>query len=188
MPHMEPTLATAFIVAFFVMNFVQERRFAQRGVDTRGDLPIGRGWFVLGKASMVLAWISIIVEAWVADLRVVSLGAWLPWVAVSLEALGMSVIALGYAYLGDANQIGLTPHTIRIRREGPYRVSRNPIYVGFHLLTAAALLYTANPVVLVLAATSVAIHHAVVLSEERHLERVFGDEYREYRARVRRYL
>ena len=127
-------------------------------------------------------------QAWVADLRVVPTGVWLPWIAVGLEALGIVVIALGYSFLGDANQIGLTKQPRYVRTGGPYSLSRNPIYLGFHLLSAAAVLYTANPVVLILALLSVALHHAIVLAEERHLDSTLGAEYREYRARVRRYL
>ncbi len=185
---MQAVLATSFVVAFFLMNQCQEWSFRKRQLDSRGDLPIARGPFVLAKLSMVLAWLSILVECWVLDLRVVALGPSAPWVAVGLEALGIAVIAAGYVSLGNANQMGLTRHPTHVRTGGVYRMSRNPIYLGFHLLSAAAVLYTANPLVLVLATTSVALHHRIVLAEERHLDRTLGAEFRAYRARVRRYL
>lgn len=185
---MQPALATAFVLLFFVLNFVQERTLRRRAVDPRGTLPIARGPFALAKLSMVLAWLGIVAQAYMADLRVVALGTVIPWLAVSLEALALGLIALGYHALGDANQMGLAEHPARVRTSGVYRVSRNPIYVGFHALSLAATLYTANPVVLLFALTSVVLHHAIVRAEERHLEQALGAEYRAYRAQVRRYL
>jgi protein-S-isoprenylcysteine O-methyltransferase Ste14 len=97
------------------------------------------------------------------------------------------VIALGYRSLGDGNQMGLSGSP-KLRVTGVYRWSRNPIYVGFHLMTLGAVLYTLNPFVLLLAVTSIAVHHAVVLAEEAHLTRQVGASYAEYRRRVRRYI
>jgi protein-S-isoprenylcysteine O-methyltransferase Ste14 len=49
-------------------------------------------------------------------------------------------------------------------------------------------LYTLNPAVLLVSTFVVAVHHKIVLAEEQHLSRVFGDEYAHYRRRVRRYV
>ena len=72
---------------------------------------------------------------------------------------------------------------------GPFRFTRNPMYLG---LTAgyfglALLVNQAWPVVL-LPAVLVALTTLVIEREERHLARTFGAEYDAYRARVRRWL
>lgn len=72
---------------------------------------------------------------------------------------------------------------------GPYRFSRNPMYVG---LTAAytGLSVMANtlwPIVLLPLALA-ALHGIVIRREERYLAAHFGSEYTEYRRRVRRWL
>jgi protein-S-isoprenylcysteine O-methyltransferase Ste14 len=72
---------------------------------------------------------------------------------------------------------------------GPFRITRNPMYLtlvtsylggtlAFHLEWGFVLLI---PVVL-------ALHFGVILREERYLEAKFGDAYREYRRRVRRWF
>jgi protein-S-isoprenylcysteine O-methyltransferase Ste14 len=78
--------------------------------------------------------------------------------------------------------------TARLVTGGPYRFSRNPIYTGgtIGLLGLALLLDTATGVAVVAALALGA--HSVVLAEERYLEAKFGDEWRNYRSRVRRWL
>ena len=72
---------------------------------------------------------------------------------------------------------------------GPYRFTRNPMYLGLTLIYVGVAVW-ANalwPIVL-LPAVLVVMHYGVIKREERYLERIFGDEYREYRRRVRRWL
>jgi protein-S-isoprenylcysteine O-methyltransferase Ste14 len=78
--------------------------------------------------------------------------------------------------------------TERVLTEDALRVSRNPMYTGrtVGLLGLALLLDTATgvAVVAVLALTA----HGLAREEERYLEAKFGDEYRGYRSRVRRWM
>ncbi|MFI7059411.1 methyltransferase family protein [Kribbella sp. NPDC050124] len=72
--------------------------------------------------------------------------------------------------------------------KGPYAISRNPMYVGWILLQLGVGLITRSGwVVATMPLVGAAIHREVV-GEERGLTTKFGDEYREYRANVRRYL
>jgi len=67
--------------------------------------------------------------------------------------------------------------------------SRNPIYVGMLLLYAGIGIAARSPWVLILALPLVIIlHFGVVAREETYLEQRFGDAYRAYKARVRRWL
>ena len=79
--------------------------------------------------------------------------------------------------------------TGKIIASGPYAFTRNPMYLsltigyigaGFILNTFWAPILAPFPLF--------AIHYGVVLREERYLERVLGDDYREYRRRVRRWI
>ncbi|MFN4088918.1 MAG: methyltransferase family protein [Alphaproteobacteria bacterium] len=72
---------------------------------------------------------------------------------------------------------------------GVYRVTRNPMYLGMAALHAGlALLLDAPAALLLLVPAVLAIHFGVILREERYLEATFGEPYRAYRARVRRWL
>lgn len=79
--------------------------------------------------------------------------------------------------------------TAALVTSGPYRVSRNPMYVGFtcFYLGAACWVNSLWPL-LALPVVLVVIQRGVIAREEAYLERRFGDEYRAYRAAVRRWL
>ena len=72
---------------------------------------------------------------------------------------------------------------------GPYRFSRNPMYVGLILayLGEAGLLRQMWPVVL-LPLTVAYIHYIVIPVEEARLRETFPEQYEQYRSRVRRWL
>ena len=72
---------------------------------------------------------------------------------------------------------------------GPYRFTRNPMYVGLVLayLGEAGLLKQLWPV-LVLPLTVAYLNWTVIPVEEAKLEEVFPDEYEQYRSRVRRWI
>ena len=67
--------------------------------------------------------------------------------------------------------------------------SRNPIYLGMFLVYLGIGLVVRSPSILLLAVPlAITIHYGVVVREEAYLERRFGDAYREYKARVGRWL
>jgi protein-S-isoprenylcysteine O-methyltransferase Ste14 len=73
--------------------------------------------------------------------------------------------------------------------EGPYRVSRNPMYAGLVavLVGLVLLLQSLSPVVVPVLFAWI-LHQRFVLPEERMLDGRFGDAYTDYRRRVRRWL
>ncbi len=72
---------------------------------------------------------------------------------------------------------------------GPFRFSRNPMYVGLTLLylSISLILNTAWPLVF-LPGALLLMQFGVIKREETYLEGLFGQDYRQYRARVRRWL
>lgn len=101
--------------------------------------------------------------------------------------------ALGIAALLSFRRAGTAvepwkPSTALVAN-GPYRFSRNPIYVGMAAVVLALALALDNAWVIVfLVPTLVAIRYGVIAREEAYLERKFGDGYRRYKQSVRRWL
>ena len=72
---------------------------------------------------------------------------------------------------------------------GPFRFTRNPLYVSLTgLYVGLSLLVNALWPLVLLPGVLVVMQRGVIEREERYLERKFGDEYRRYRARVRRWV
>ena len=84
--------------------------------------------------------------------------------------------------------VPIQPTTALVVR-GPYRFTRNPMYLGLAALyVGVALLINSLWPLVVLPVVLIVIRWGVVAREEAYLEREFGDEYRAYQARVRRWL
>ena len=76
-----------------------------------------------------------------------------------------------------------------IVRTGPYRFSRNPIYLSFSLLVLGLAVWSNDLWLLVTLVPAVGVISTVVIPrEERFLERNFRDQYLSYKAAVRRWL
>jgi protein-S-isoprenylcysteine O-methyltransferase Ste14 len=73
--------------------------------------------------------------------------------------------------------------------DGPFRYTRNPLYVGLTLLyTGAGLLIPSIWPLLLLVPVLLVMRWGVIGREERYLTRKFGEPYRAYLTRVRRWL
>ena len=110
---------------------------------------------------------------------------------------GGSLILAGLALSGAVmRQFGraatpVTPWRVtrRLVVSGPYRFSRNPDYLGQALVVGGLGVALEAPWVLpALVPALLVVRYGVVAREERYLERRFGEEYRRYRRRVRRWL
>jgi len=74
-------------------------------------------------------------------------------------------------------------------RTGPYRFSRNPIYLSFTLLQLGLGTWANSAwVVGMLIPTLVLMSYGVIAREERYMAQKFGEEYLRYTAAVRRWI
>ena len=73
--------------------------------------------------------------------------------------------------------------------DGPYRLSRNPIYLAMVLFYAGfAVVFSLSITLGLLVPCLALLHYGVISREETYLNRIFGDDYRAYKAKVRRWI
>ncbi|HEX5932214.1 MAG TPA: isoprenylcysteine carboxylmethyltransferase family protein [Methyloceanibacter sp.] len=111
--------------------------------------------------------------------------------------VGLTFVLIGFALvarsvhnfrLARTSVVPSEPATALVAT-GPYRFTRNPIYIGFVLAYFGfAIVLTSMWVLLLLIPVLVILQRGVVLREEAYLERKFGDVYCKYKARVPRWL
>lgn len=73
-------------------------------------------------------------------------------------------------------------------KTGPYRYSRNPIYLSMMLVYSGIALMFDSPLALILVLPVIVLLNRQAKREERYLEGAFGDQYMEYKKRVPRWL
>ena len=112
------------------------------------------------------------------------------WLGLAFGLSGLLLIAwAGGWFIGAGTP--LPPHrpTTALVTEGPYRRSRNPIYLGMALIYLGVVCATASlGILLFFPAVILVMEFGVIRREERYLERKFGQPYRDYKGRVRRWL
>jgi protein-S-isoprenylcysteine O-methyltransferase Ste14 len=117
--------------------------------------------------------------------------ALMQWMAgASLILIGVAIVAAGVRNFSRAATPVPSNQPVRaLVTVGIHGWSRNPIYVGMFLVYAGIGIAARSPWILILALPLVIIlRYGVVAREEAYLERRFGDAYRDYKARVRRWL
>jgi protein-S-isoprenylcysteine O-methyltransferase Ste14 len=131
------------------------------------------GAVVNGMKSMPLSHSTIVR---IVGLIVVILGiGWTNWGRLAMKAHGTN--------------INPTKPTTTIITSGPYRFSRNPLYLGLTIIyLGLSLAVNSWWCLLLLIPIGLLMHFQVVVREERYLKGKFGDTYRQYQSRVRRYL
>jgi protein-S-isoprenylcysteine O-methyltransferase Ste14 len=85
----------------------------------------------------------------------------------------------------------IIPHhaTTALVTTGPFRFTRNPLYLSFgFLLAGLALEVNSLAMAVMIAPWVIVMRRGVITREERYMEGKFGDEYRAYCRRVRRWL
>lgn len=99
-------------------------------------------------------------------------------------ALGSIIVLLRHKTPFDPSK-----PTLNIVCQGPFRFSRNPMYLALVLLMASAAVYTGSLwMCLAVPVLWIALEFAAVRPEEVYLESRFGLRYLEYKARVRRWF
>lgn len=120
---------------------------------------------------------------------------WLPpaagvWVGVPLVLFSLALfIASTRQFKVAGTPVPGNKPTTAIVQSGPYRVSRNPIYLAFSILVLGIACWLNSLWLLGTLAAAVSLMSLVVIPrEESYLERQFNAEYRKYKAKVRRWL
>jgi protein-S-isoprenylcysteine O-methyltransferase Ste14 len=110
----------------------------------------------------------------------------------ALICLGGYLLLFGWSYLlfrrAGTSIVPVKP-SMALVTHGPYRLTRNPMYLSLLCLYLAVALWFGIVWALVLVPLVVAaVQRLAIAKEERYLELKFGEVYRQYRTRVRRWI
>jgi protein-S-isoprenylcysteine O-methyltransferase Ste14 len=96
------------------------------------------------------------------------------------------VLLAGWSVMESGEtELEATSHPIST---GPYALSRNPMYMAWTLINIGIALLVNTVWVLICLPAALIATHREIQHEEQQLEKQFGNQYRSYKMRVRRYL
>jgi len=151
---------------------------SERGIDVPLPPPlIFFGLFVIGS-----------VAGYFIPIHLLPGGAALPTgIVIALAGVYLSFVSLREFARAE------TPPDFRpvkaIVSAGPYRYTRNPIYISFSTIYAGlGIAFNSLVAFLPLLVAIAVVDRVIVPREERYLEHRFGEEYLRYKAKVRRWV
>ncbi len=157
-------------------------------MDLIGKTTINPLFFYSGKILGYITWIVQLLLIMGMDVINRLTCRYNEYLSFTLLFVGLVFIVLSLINLGRSTRLGLPTDKTVFKTNGLYRLSRNPMYVGFNLLTISSMIYTLNIWILVLGIYSIVIYHLIILGEERFLKNRFGEQYSAYLLKIRRYL
>jgi protein-S-isoprenylcysteine O-methyltransferase Ste14 len=148
-------------------------------------MPRPNGWYYLMWALFGFIFLSNLVfvvldwnsGVWPSGLRF--------WLALPLAFLGGALVTWGLATLGARRTSGLAEALVT---RGPYRLTRNPQYVGDFFLFVGVAIFANSGVVAVTHLLTALVLLLAPFAEEPWLEEQYGEPYVAYRRTVPRYL
>src|SRR6516164_2557983 len=165
----------------------KERRFTGHAMADTADTA---NVIVQPPIAWALAVLAGLALNWLMPLPFVPAAVPAGWLGTIVFALALALVAWAISTMTRAgSNVPTSLPTTTIVETGPYRFTRNPIYLGMVLgLIGLAIAFNSLWLLMTLVPFALVIRYGVISREEAYLERKFSDVYRGYRSRVRRWL
>ncbi|HHU33735.1 MAG TPA: isoprenylcysteine carboxylmethyltransferase family protein [Bacteroidetes bacterium] len=155
-------------------------------MEILGKSPINPLLFFTGKIGGYLTW-AVAIHSVVSN-GVYNINPFRLFISITFAVIGFIFLVLSSIYLGKNVRMGIPLKETKLKTEGIYKISRNPMYIGLHLITLSSIVYTMNIYLFIIGLYSVYVYHLIILSEEKFLSSRFGGDYLNYKQKVRRYF
>ena len=179
-------IVTAPPVLFLAVLFIGGSLFRKRNIDMDGVPPIHRALFLSSKYAIVFLWAAMVMQIWSVNLAFFEIPNYIRTISLIFWFAGFFLLFLGRLGMGRSFRIGSPKENTTLKQDGLFAFCRNPMYLGVFSTLLASILYTLNPIILLIALFIV--HHKIVIAKEKYLQELFGEQYLLYCKKVRRYI
>ncbi len=164
-------------------------RLARKRINILANPPIRLPIFLFAKILAFVSCLFIPLGVLWPGLKWYSMPDSLSWLAPALFLAGSLLAITAMKKLGEDLIFGLPEGGINhLQTDGIYKISRNPLYLGFFMILVASWVSVPNPVNIGAGGIAIVIHHMIILKEERFLIARNGGEYLAYMKKTGRYL
>lgn len=159
-------------------------------MDLIGKTTINPVIFYTGKISGYITWILLVLQYTDNYFFVFEGFRYISQIYMSYLLAGIAIVLIIVSLfnLGKSTRLGLPNEDTKLKTKGLYKISRNPMYLGFNLLTISSMIYIFNLTIIFLGFYSILTYHLIIKAEERFLEQRFGDDFIKYKSETRRYI
>lgn len=188
-------IAILEMAAFYVVYFVKQFHQFSLGINTmvlgQGNKPLRLARFetLLKVLTISMPFVALLSIFDIIPFATQSFSPVVSWLGITLAALGDLFFVASVVTMSDNWRAGIPSecHTSLVT-QGIYRISRNPAFVGFDLMYIGLLVSFPNFLHLSFVLLALLMFDRQIRFEENYLLQSFGQEYRCYQQRVRRYI
>jgi protein-S-isoprenylcysteine O-methyltransferase Ste14 len=109
--------------------------------------------------------------------------------ALAFLIIGTVLLFLSTIRLNNDLVFGLSSsEDHKLQTKGVFSISRHPFYLGFIFILFSSCLFNPNYLNILTFIGAWLIHHFIMIKEEQFLSSQYGEEYRQYAKRVKRYI
>jgi len=191
--HIQNVLSVCFFALFVIIVLIRSAMLRRRNIRVIVFGKTDRSDFILVPLILAIAYTTLAntirLPIWDILIRPFWISAVPGWFGLALCTVANAGFVLTLVSFGDSFRVGIDENAPdKLITTGMFALSRNPIYVCFLLFFAGLFMIHRNIVIAVGIILFAAAIHRQILREEKFLSSHYGDEYENYRRKVRRYL
>ncbi len=152
-----------------------------------GRSPVPVPLLILGKTGLIGSPLFIIVKLLWPEAMMYD-GALTRTLGIAILIAGGALFAAALIHLGESLAVGFPSRSTALKTGGLYHWTRNPIYLGAHVIGIGSCLFAIHPLNFILLAVGILVHSRIIMKEEEFLRQRFGAEWVEYSRCVPRYI
>lgn len=154
-----------------------------------GRPPIPVFFFILAKMLVILNLVLVLKGLDIQVPRIFEPPLWIELAALAFLIAGTVILFLSAIRLNKDLVFGLSSsNEHRLQTTGVFALSRHPFYLGFIFILFSSCLFNPNYLNMLAFAGAWTIHHFIMIKEEQYLLSQYGEEYRQYAGKVKRYI
>jgi len=157
-------------------------------MDLIGKTTINPFLFYTGKIAGYITWVIYLLSIFGVKITDNAISDYQLYGSYTIGAVSLFLIFLSFIRLGKSTRLGLPKEDTVLKTTGIYKFSRNPMYLGFNLLTITSIIYTFNIYIILLGIYSIWVYHLIIRGEENFLENRFGSAFIDYKKKTRKYF
>ena len=180
-------LMAIFYTFYFLKQIMQRKEGVSTLILGKGDKPqrVIRIETWLKMLSFSLPAVEVISIFW----NLMELPVWFQCIGILVAAIGVLFFIMAILTMKGSWRAGIPEKKeTSLIQDGIFRYSRNPAFVGFDLLYLGILIAFPNAWHACFVAAAIYVFHLQILCEEDYLISTFGEDYIQYKNRVRRYF
>jgi protein-S-isoprenylcysteine O-methyltransferase Ste14 len=181
-------LIISFLLILLIAAVVGRSIITKQQIFGRPPIPVF--FFILAKMLVVVNLTFLLLKGFnIHVTRVFVPAEFVDLIALAFLIVGTVILYLATFRLNKDLVFGLSSsesHTLQTK--GIFSISRHPFYLGFIFILFSSCLFNPHYLNILAFAGAWIIHHVIMIREEQFLLSQYGEEYRQYKKRVRRYI